>query len=341
MDFIDEARVILKAGKGGNGIIAFHRAKFLEFGGPDGGNGGKGGDLFFHATKDINTLSSFRYKADYKAKSGKDGSGDRRAGASGEDLIIDVPVGTQIYDYNSNEIIYDMVKEGEKFLIAKGGRGGAGNAVFKNSIDRSPRKRTLGQNGEEIIVKLKLKVLSNIGLVGLPNAGKSTFLAITTAAKPKIADYPFTTLHPQLGIISRGYDDLVIADIPGLIEGANEGVGLGHRFLKHIERCEILLHLIDITSDDIIKDYNTIINELHQYSDILINKRRIIALNKIDLINEEELYCKYNILKEYCESQESKFDIFCCSGVTGSNIKNLISNLFDLYNTIKNNNISN
>lgn len=330
MHFIDEARVLLKAGKGGNGAIAFYRAKFIEFGGPDGGNGGKGADIIFQATRHINTLIHFRHKSHYRGQPGRDGRGDHMAGAAGEDVVIEVPIGTQLFDEATGELIRDLRHEGERFIAARGGRGGAGNAAFKNSIDRAPRKRTLGVPGEELVVRLKLKVLSNVGLVGLPNAGKSTFLAATTAARPKIADYPFTTLSPQLGVAHIGYDTMVIADIPGLIEGASMGLGLGDRFLKHVERCEVLLHLVDAAAEDVVENYRVITGELEEYGGNLSEKRILVALNKADLLDETEIAAKKAELEAHCGGE-----VMVCSGATKMGTEAVINRLFSLYRSSK------
>ena len=289
MHFIDEAKIYLKAGDGGNGSVSFRREKFIEFGGPDGGNGGKGGDVIFSAVPNLNTLIDFRYKQHFRAERGHGGSGVNCTGASGQDLIIEVPVGTQIFDESGEELLYDLDSISE-VIIAKGGAGGAGNAVFKNSVNQAPRKAVPGWEGDELWVWLRLKLLCDVGLLGMPNAGKSSFLSKVSGAKPKIADYPFTTLKPQLGVVRLGYEEFVVADIPGLILGASKGLGLGDRFLRHIERCRVLLHIIDISSSDvsyIIDSYNTVHNELKEYKAELGNKEEIIALNKIDLLPKE------------------------------------------------------
>jgi GTP-binding protein len=321
MHFIDEAKIYLKAGDGGNGCVSFRREKFIDRGGPDGGNGGRGASIIFRASADINTLIDFRYKQHFKAPKGRNGSGRKKAGASGKDMVIVVPVGTQIISEDGDTLIMDMNEHGQEFIILEGGRGGAGNAVFKSSTNQAPEKAMPGVEGEEMWVWLKLKLLSDVGLVGLPNAGKSTLLSVVTSAKPKIADYPFTTLKPQLGVVKIGYDEFVIADIPGLIEGASEGHGLGDKFLKHIERCKILLHLIDAT-DDVINDYDTIRYELENYSQKLLNKTEIIALNKIDLLDEEQVQEKKAALEKHSNSR-----VLLCSGATRSGLDPLIKAL--------------
>ncbi|MDA0938727.1 MAG: GTPase ObgE [Proteobacteria bacterium] len=300
MSLIDEAKIYLKAGDGGPGCVSFRREKFIEFGGPNGGDGGKGGDIIFHSTRSLNTLTDFRYKQHIKSKSGRPGSGMCRTGASAEDCILQIPVGTQIYQEDGKTLICDMNEADQEFCIAKGGAGGLGNTRFKSSTNRAPRKFTRGYIGEEKWVWLKLKLMADVGLVGLPNAGKSTTLAALSSARPKIANYPFTTLKPALGVVSFAYKELVFADVPGLISGASLGAGLGHKFLKHIERCKIILHVIDATSNDIVTHYNTIKNELSHYADgQLKDKKEIIALNKIDLLQNEDLEEKIRILKSH------------------------------------------
>lgn len=323
MHFIDEVKIYLKAGDGGNGAVSFRREKFIEFGGPDGGNGGKGGDIILLTTPELNTLIDFRYKQHFKAKRGEGGMGRNRTGESGEDLILKVPVGTQIFSQDGETLIADLTELNHSFIIAKGGRGGAGNAVFKSSVNQAPRKAIPGAEGEEICVWLKLKLLSDVGLVGLPNAGKSTFLSVTTQAKPKIADYPFTTLKPQLGVVYIDLDEFVIADIPGLIEGASEGHGLGDKFLKHIERCSVLLHLIDIR-EDVVNAYNTIREELKNYINDLSHKTEIIALNKIDTLSEEEAIAKREEL-----AQITGKEVFLCSAAAKLGIDPLLRKLKD------------
>lgn len=305
MQFIDEARVYLKSGNGGDGCVSFRREKFIERGGPDGGNAGHGGSIIFESNPHLNTLLQFRYNRHFKAQDGSNGKGRNMSGQSGEDLILQVPVGTQIcleqeIDGIVNEmVVFDFKLDNQRFEILKGGQGGLGNSNFKSSINRSPRKRTEGELGLEMNICLKLKLLSDAGLVGLPNAGKSTFLASTTAATPKIADYPFTTLKPALGVVYVDEEEFVLADIPGLIKGAHTGSGLGDRFLKHIERCGVLIHLIDATEKDVLENYNIIRNELSSYSDKLSYKEEIICLNKIDSIDKDELDSKKAIIEEF------------------------------------------
>jgi GTP-binding protein len=289
MQFIDEAKIYLKAGNGGAGAVSFRREKFVPMGGPDGGNGGRGGSIIARAIGSLNTLIDFRYQQHFKARIGMHGSGRQRSGESGEDIIIQVPVGTQIFEEDGQTLIADLTREGEEVLLAKGGLGGQGNVNFKSSTNQAPRYAQPGTEGDERWVWLRLKLLCDAGLLGMPNAGKSTFLAATSRAKPKIADYPFTTLKPQLGVVHVDEREFVLADIPGLIEGAHEGAGLGTRFLKHIERCRVLLHLVDGTQDDVAGAYRTIRHELESYSELLATKTEIVALNKIDALTEEEI----------------------------------------------------
>ena len=287
MKFLDEAKIYLESGHGGPGCVSFRREKYVEFGGPDGGNGGKGGDVIFEVVDTLNTLIDFRYKQHFRAKNGENGKGANRTGAHGEDCLIRVPVGTQILDEDKGTILADFTEPGIRTIFLKGGDGGFGNAHYKSSTNQAPRKSTPGWEGQEMAIWLRLKLIADAGLVGLPNAGKSTFLAACTNAKPKIADYPFTTLHPNLGVVRKGEYDFVIADIPGLIEGAHEGQGLGTRFLGHIERTNVILHLIDCTQDDIVEAYTTIRNELKEYGYNVDNKHEILALNKVDALGDE------------------------------------------------------
>lgn len=287
MKFLDEAKIYLKSGDGGPGCVSFRREKYIEFGGPDGGNGGRGGDIVFTCVKDLNTLIDFRYTQHFKAKNGDHGQGRDKTGASADTLVIKVPVGTQIIDEDKETVLLDMMEEGQTVTFLKGGDGGFGNAHYKSSTNQAPRKFTPGWPGEERSVWLRLKLIADVGLVGLPNAGKSTFLSACTRARPKIADYPFTTLHPNLGVAFAGSHEFVIADIPGLIEGASEGVGLGTRFLGHIERTAVILHLIDITQDDCAKAYDTIRHELSEYGAGINEKTEIVALTKVDALGTE------------------------------------------------------
>ena len=287
MKFLDQVKIYLKSGNGGPGAVSFRREKYVEFGGPDGGNGGRGGDVIFRAENDLNTLIDFRYTQHFKAQSGQGGSGRDKSGAGGDDIIIKVPVGTEIIDEDKETVLADMTEEGQQITFLKGGDGGFGNAHYKSSTNQAPRKSTPGWPGEERAVWLRLKLIADAGLLGLPNAGKSTFLAAVSRAKPKIADYPFTTLHPNLGVVKAGDYSFVIADIPGLIEGAHEGHGLGDRFLGHVERTSVLLHLVDMTDDKFIDNYHVIRNELKQYGGGLADKTEIVALTKMDTLGEE------------------------------------------------------
>ena len=286
MKFLDQIKIYVKAGNGGNGSPSFRREKFIEFGGPDGGDGGKGGSVILKSERNLNTLIDYRYQQHHKAKRGENGMGQNRTGKGGEDLILKVPIGTQVFEEDNKTLIYDFTKPGEEFVAAAGGKGGLGNTRFKSSTNRAPRKFTKGTSGEEFTIYLQLKTIADIGIIGLPNAGKSSLLASITNANPKIANYQFTTLNPNLGVASYDDKEVTIADIPGLIEGAHEGTGLGIKFLKHIERCKSLLHLIDITNDDLEKSYNEVKNEIKNYSSDLLKKKELIVLNKIDLIDE-------------------------------------------------------
>lgn len=298
MKFLDQAKIYLKSGDGGNGCCAFRREKYIEFGGPNGGNGGRGGDVIFEAVPNLNTLIDFRYRQHFKAERGHHGEGSDCTGAKGQNLIIKVPVGTEIVAEDGETIIKDMMIPYERFTIAKGGDGGFGNAAYKTSTNQAPRRADPGWPGEEMWVWLRLKMIADVGLVGFPNAGKSTFLAAVSGAKPKIADYPFTTLHPNLGIARIDDDEMLIADIPGLIEGAHEGVGLGDRFLRHVERCAVLLHLVDGTEEDVAGRYKAIRKELKLYSKTLAAKHEIVVLNKIDALLPEEIEEKVKALQK-------------------------------------------
>jgi GTP-binding protein len=287
MKFLDEAKVYVRSGDGGNGCVAFRREKFIEHGGPSGGNGGRGGDVVVEAVDGLNTLIDYRYAQHFKARPGVPGQGKDRHGARGNDVVLKVPAGTQIFDEDKETLIADLTKSGERIVLAEGGNGGFGNAHFKSSTNRAPRNANPGQPGEERWIWLRLKLIADAGLVGLPNAGKSTFLAAVSAAKPKIADYPFTTLNPQLGVVESDGREFVLADIPGLIEGAHEGMGLGDRFLGHIERCRVVLHLVDGTGEHAGNDYNTVRAELEAYGEGLADKHEIVALTKIDALTPE------------------------------------------------------
>ena len=289
MKFLDLAKVIIRSGSGGGGAVSFRREKHVEFGGPDGGNGGRGGDVIVEAVHGLNTLIDFRFQQHFFAKNGQHGMGKQRTGKDGEDITLKVPVGTQIMDDDGETVLVDLTEIGQKTIIAKGGNGGFGNLYFKSSTNQAPRRANSGLLGVERTLWLNLKLIAEVGLVGLPNAGKSTFLGETTNAKPKIADYAFTTLYPSLGVAQIDNDQFVIADIPGLIEGAHEGRGIGDRFLGHIERCAVLLHIVDGTSQSIGQDYNTIINEIDAYGGGLIDKPRITVLNKIDELDDDDL----------------------------------------------------
>jgi len=297
MKFLDEAKVYIRSGDGGNGCVSFRREKFIEFGGPNGGNGGRGGDVVVEAVEGLNTLIDYRYQQHFKAEKGTHGMGKDRHGAGGRDIVLKVPVGTQIFDEDRETLIADLTTIGERVVLAKGGNGGFGNAHFKSSTNRAPRHANPGQPGEERWVWLRLKLIADAGLVGLPNAGKSTFLSVVSAARPKIADYPFTTLHPQLGVVRSGEHEFVLADIPGLIEGAHEGTGLGDRFLGHIERCRVLLHLVDATTEHAGKAYKTVRRELDAYDAELAAKPEIVALNKIDAVTPDQLKAQKDRLR--------------------------------------------
>lgn len=328
MKFLDQAKIYIASGHGGPGSISFRREAHVPFGGPDGGNGGRGGDVIAHCTDGLNTLIDFRYQQHFKARPGDGGKGRDRSGISGQDLILRVPLGTQILDETNNFILADMIKIGQKVTLARGGEGGKGNAFFKTSTNQAPRKSQPGGELEEKWIWLRLKLIADIGLVGLPNAGKSTLLSRITAAKPKIADYPFTTLHPNLGVVNQDNKEFVIADIPGLIEGAHEGSGLGHRFLGHVERCKALLHLVDATSKNIKQDYTTIINEIKAYDENLSKKKQIVVLTKCDAINSEQI----NFAKKELKSLKIN-NILGISAVTGENIVKLIRNLQEIVTT--------
>jgi GTP-binding protein len=289
MKFLDEAKVYIRSGDGGNGCLAFRREKFIEFGGPSGGNGGRGGDVLAVAVEGLNTLIDYRYQQHYTAQNGRPGMGKDRHGAGGSDIVMKVPVGTQIYEEDGETLLADLTGVGQQAVLAKGGNGGFGNAHFKSSTNRAPRHTNPGQPGEERTIRLRLKLIADAGIVGLPNAGKSTFLAAVSAARPKIADYPFTTLHPQLGVVGIDGREFVLADIPGLIEGAHEGLGLGDRFLGHVERCRVILHLVDGTGEHAGKAYETVRTELEAYGGGLADKAEVVALNKADALTPEAL----------------------------------------------------
>ncbi len=326
MKFLDQAKVYVRSGDGGAGAVSFLREKFVEFGGPNGGNGGRGGDVVVECVDGLNTLIDYRYQQHFKAKTGTHGMGKQRTGADGADVVLRVPVGTQIFEDDNETLIADMTEVGQRIVLLSGGNGGFGNAHFKTSSNQAPRHANPGQQGTEKWIWLRLKLIADAGLVGLPNAGKSTFLAAVSAAKPKIADYPFTTLHPNLGVVSIGERDFVLADIPGLIEGASEGAGIGDRFLGHVERCGVLIHLIDGTQDDVKLAYKTIRNELAAYDERLAEKPEIVVLNKIDAIDPDDLKEKVKVLKK-----ASKQDVLLVSGVTGKGVDQV---LYDVIETL-------
>ena len=289
MKFLDQVKIYIKAGNGGDGSPSFRREKFIEYGGPDGGDGGNGGSVILKAERNLNTLIDYRYQQHHKAKRGDNGSGQNRTGKSGDNLVLKVPLGTQVFEEDNKTLIFDFIKIGEEFVAAAGGKGGLGNTRFKSSTNRAPKKFTKGTPGEEFTIWLQLKTIADIGIIGLPNAGKSSLLAAITNANPKIANYEFTTLNPNLGVASYDDKEITIADIPGLIEGAHKGTGLGIQFLKHVERCKSLLHMIDITKDDIEKSYNQVKTELKNYSSKLSKKKELIVLNKTDLIDQKKV----------------------------------------------------
>ncbi len=303
MKFLDQVKIYIKAGNGGDGSPSFRREKFIEYGGPDGGDGGNGGSVILKSERNLNTLIDFRYQQHHKAKRGGNGSGQNRTGKSGENLILKVPLGTQVYEEDNKTLIYDFIKVGEEFIAAKGGKGGLGNTRFKSSTNRAPKKFTKGTFGEEFTIWLQLKTIADVGIIGLPNAGKSSLLAAITNANPKIANYQFTTLNPNLGVANYDDKEITLADIPGLIEGAHKGTGLGIKFLKHIERCKSILHLIDISNKDLNKSYNQVKKELKNYSSKLLKKNEIIVLNKIDLLKENEIK---KIIKDFKKNTNSE-----------------------------------
>tara|TARA_Y100001970_G_scaffold14817_1_gene16767 strand:- start:5929 stop:6912 length:984 start_codon:yes stop_codon:yes gene_type:complete len=303
MKFLDQVKIFVKAGDGGSGSPSFRREKFIEFGGPDGGDGGKGGSIIFKSERNLNTLIDFRYQQHFKAPKGGDGKGKNQTGKGGENLYLKVPIGTQVFEEDNKTLIYDFKNENEEFIAVSGGKGGLGNVRFKSSTNRAPKKFTKGSYGEEFWIWLQLKTIADIGIIGLPNAGKSSFLASVTSATPKIANYKFTTLNPNLGVAIYDDKEITLADIPGLIKGAHKGVGLGIKFLKHIERCKTLLHLVDVCEKDVLNSYNQVREELKKYSKNLLNKREIIVLNKIDLVSNEELEEKRNKIKKKIKKQ--------------------------------------
>ena len=310
MKFLDQAKINIRAGNGGSGSASFRREKFVEFGGPDGGDGGDGGSIIFESERNLNTLIDFRYAQHFKAENGKPGSKRNKTGANGRDLILKVPIGTQVFEEDNNTLIYDFKKNKEKYLIATGGKGGLGNVRFKSSTNRAPRKKTEGKNGEEFWIWLQLKIIADIGIVGLPNDGKSSLLAALTRAKPKIANYPFTTINPNLGVTYYNNKEVTLADIPGLVEGAHKGVGLGDKFLRHIERCKILLHLIDITEKNLVENYKKIRSELRNYNLTLFKKKELIFFNKSDLLKKDIIKEKISKFKAQIKKKHRIISIF-------------------------------
>lgn len=319
MKFLDQAKVYIRSGSGGNGCVAFRREKFIEFGGPNGGNGGKGGDVWVECVANLNTLIDYRYSQHFYAKNGLPGMGQERSGADGDDVTLKVPPGTQVFGEDNETLLADLVQVGDRTCLARGGNGGFGNAHFKSATNQAPRHANPGLPGTELVIFLRLKLIADIGLVGLPNAGKSTFLAATSKAKPKIADYPFTTLHPNLGVVRAGSVDFVLADIPGLIEGAHEGAGLGTRFLGHVERCRALLHLVDATQEDVAGAYRTVRAELKAYSKELARKREIIALTKCDALDMTTIAARVTALQKAARRKPHVI-----SAVAGLGMKDLL-----------------
>lgn len=322
MKFLDQAKVFVRSGDGGNGCVSFRREKFIEFGGPDGGDGGRGGDVVVECVDGLNTLIDYRYQQHFKAKGGTHGSGRQKAGGRGSDVVLRVPAGTQIFEDDNETLVADLTKIGERVVLARGGNGGFGNAHFKSSTNQSPRRANPGQEGIERWLWLRLKLIADAGIVGLPNAGKSTFLAAVTAAKPKIADYPFTTLHPNLGVAAVAAREFVIADIPGLIEGAHEGAGIGDRFLGHIERCGVLLHLVDVSSENVAEDYRIIRGELTAYGAGLEDKAEIVALSKIDLVSPEVLAERSAALRKVAGSK-----VYAVSAATRAGVSDVLKRI--------------
>ena len=306
MKFLDQAKIYIKAGNGGSGSASFRREKFVEFGGPDGGDGGNGGSIIIESDRNLNTLIDFRFAQHFKAEHGINGAKRNRTGANGKDLVLKVPIGTQVYEEDNNTLIYDFTKNKERYLVASGGKGGLGNLRFKSSTNRAPRKKTSGKLGEEFWIWLQLKIIADIGIIGKPNAGKSSLLAALTRAKPKIANYPFTTINPNLGVAYYDGREVTLADIPGLVEGAHKGIGLGDKFLRHIERCKVLLHLIDLGEEDLVNTYKQIIRELSSYSNKLNSKKELIFFNKSDLFEKNDIKKK---LYEFKKKTEKKYEV--------------------------------
>lgn len=330
MKFLDQAKVYIRSGDGGAGCVSFRREKYIEYGGPNGGDGGRGGDVVVRAVNGLNTLIDFRYRQHFKATKGQHGMGTNRTGASGPNAQLAVPVGTQIFEDDNETLIADMTEEGQTVVLSRGGRGGRGNARFKTSTNQAPRRADPGEEGQEQWIWLRLKLIADAGLVGLPNAGKSTFLAAVSAARPKIADYPFTTLHPALGVVGIDGEEFVLADIPGLIEGAHEGAGLGDRFLGHIERCGVLLHLVDGTADDIVASWQTVRDELSAYEGGLEDKPEILVLNKVDALTEEQTRERREQL-----SQAAGKPVKLLSGATRLGVEDLLRDVVEHIDTRK------
>ena len=324
MKFLDQAKIFITAGKGGSGSAGFRREKFIEYGGPDGGDGGDGGSVILIAEENLNTLIDFRFKQHFKAERGQDGMGKKKTGKSGKDLILKVPIGTQIFEEDNNTLIEDLKNPGQKIVIAKGGKKGLGNVRFKSSTNRAPRKKTEGTDGESLWIWLQLKVIADVGIIGMPNAGKSSLLSALTKARPKIANYPFTTLNPNLGVASYLDKEITLADIPGLIEGAHEGMGLGGKFLRHIERCKSLVHLIDMNSENVLEDYLNVRNELSKYSKSLMKKKEIIIFNKIDIVQTDEAKKKIDYFKKKVKKKFFKISVIQKKGL--NNIKEILVN---------------
>ncbi len=331
MKFLDRAKIHVKTGRGGNGCVAFRREKFIEYGGPWGGDGGKGGDVIFHAVENLNTLLDFRYQQHFKAERGADGQGKTKHGAKGKDCIIKVPVGTQIFDITENDLLCDMDYAGKTFYLLRGGNGGRGNTHFKSATNRAPKYAEEGKSDAEQSLWLQLKLIADIGIIGLPNAGKSSLLNCLSRAKSKIGAYPFTTLYPHLGVVEANSKQLILADIPGLIDGAHQGAGLGHRFLGHVERCHFLLHLIDASSEDLLMSYQIVQNELKHYQKKLLDKPQLLILSKIDLLNLEQQNQLAQNLKKFQKQSSSFLERIMISTIDGTNIDALIQLLFTNY----------
>ena len=325
MKFLDECKIFIRSGNGGGGAVSFRREKYIEYGGPDGGDGGKGGDVILECVDGLNTLIDYRYSQHFKAETGHHGMGSQRTGGAGKDVVLRLPRGTQVFAEDNETLLVDLTELGQRVVLAKGGDGGYGNLHYKSSTNRAPRRADKGWPGEERAVWLRLKLIADIGLVGLPNAGKSTFLAATSNARPKIAGYPFTTLHPGLGVVKAGDREFVMADIPGLIEGAHEGAGLGTRFLGHVERCRALLHLVDGTQEDVVGAYKTVRGELKAYGGNLVRKKELVALNKVDAMTAEDIEAKRALL-----AKASRKSVYVISGVSGQGVQPLLHELLKL-----------